>query len=157
MSLTLDPRTPAQAQLDEWDREDPQFHRIVRGVQRRARAEERLRGLGLALLILNGLGMTAAVVVFLAIAPWGFVSSDPTAILVLGGVGTVIAGIIAGLSLPGILAGWGLLRRRPWARTLALVIGVLSLISVPFGTILGAITLYVLLQDDVREIFDPSF
>ena len=155
MSFAVDPRTPTHR--EEWDLEDPQFDRIVRGVRLRARAEERVRGLGLALLILNGLGMATAVVVFLAIAPWGFISGDPTATVVLGGVGTVIAGIIAGLSLPGVLAGWGLLRRRPWARTLALVIGVLSLVSVPFGTILGVITLYVLLQDDVREIFEPRF
>ncbi|MAE93406.1 MAG: hypothetical protein CL910_01970 [Deltaproteobacteria bacterium] len=151
--MATDPRSSLSR--DEWDREDAQFSRIVRGVQRRARAEERVRGLGLAFLILNGLGMVGAALAFLAIAPWGFVSGDPTATFVLGGVGTVVAGLIAGLSLPGVLAGWGLLRRRPWARTLALAMGVLSLFSVPLGTILGVVTLYVLLQDDVRELFDP--
>lgn len=45
----------------------------------------------------------------------------------------------------GIIAGWGLLERQPWARTLALVLGCVSLIQMPFGTALGIYTLWVLL------------
>ena len=44
-----------------------------------------------------------------------------------------------------LMAGWGLLERQPWARMLAIVLGVLHLINVPFGTALGAYTLWVLL------------
>ena len=39
------------------------------------------------------------------------------------------------------LAGWGLLKRASWARMLALILGFLSLLSVPFGTALGVYTL----------------
>ncbi len=45
----------------------------------------------------------------------------------------------------GLLAGWGLLNYRPWARVLALILGVISLIHLPFGTALGIYTLWVLL------------
>jgi hypothetical protein len=45
----------------------------------------------------------------------------------------------------GFLAGWGLLRREDWARTLALVMGFIVLLSVPIGTALGIYTLWVLL------------
>ncbi|MCL5006161.1 MAG: zinc ribbon domain-containing protein [Acidobacteria bacterium] len=45
----------------------------------------------------------------------------------------------------GLLAGWGLLNYRPWARVLALILGVISLIHFPFGTALGIYTLWVLL------------
>ncbi len=34
--------------------------------------------------------------------------------------------------------------RRPWARTLAIVMAVLSLLKLPFGTALGIYTLWVL-------------
>lgn len=51
---------------------------------------------------------------------------------------------IAGAGI-GVLAGWGLLERRPWARMLTIVLGCLSLFDVPFGTALGAYTLWVLL------------
>jgi hypothetical protein len=45
----------------------------------------------------------------------------------------------------GIAAGAGLLARQPWARLLAIVLGFISLIHVPFGTALGIYTLWVLL------------
>jgi hypothetical protein len=51
---------------------------------------------------------------------------------------------IAG-GLLGLIAGWGLLDRQPWARTLAIVLGILRLLDMPFGTALGIYTLWVLL------------
>lgn len=45
----------------------------------------------------------------------------------------------------GFIAGWGLLERQPWARTLAIVLGILALLDFPFGTALGIYTLWVLL------------
>jgi hypothetical protein len=44
----------------------------------------------------------------------------------------------------GIAAGWGLLERQPWARMLAIVLGILNLLHMPFGTALGIYTLWVL-------------
>lgn len=48
----------------------------------------------------------------------------------------------------GLIAGWGLLERRSWGRTLALVMSILSLINIPFGTALGIYTLWVLLPPE---------
>ncbi|MBZ5575360.1 MAG: zinc ribbon domain-containing protein [Acidobacteriia bacterium] len=45
----------------------------------------------------------------------------------------------------GIIAGWGLLDRQPWARMLAIVAGCFNLLDMPFGTALGIYTLWVLL------------
>jgi hypothetical protein len=44
----------------------------------------------------------------------------------------------------GLITGWGLLQRQPWARMLALVMGLLSLVDIPFGTAVGIYTLWVL-------------
>jgi hypothetical protein len=56
----------------------------------------------------------------------------------------------------GIVAGWGLLERQPWARMLAIVLGCLSLLDMPFGTALGIYTLWVLLpaksEEEYRQI-----
>lgn len=49
-------------------------------------------------------------------------------------------------AVAGIAAGWGLLDRRPWARTLAIVLGVLKLFEFPIGTALGVYTLWVLVS-----------
>ena len=51
----------------------------------------------------------------------------------------------------GIIAGWGLLDRQPWARMLALILGCLNLIDMPFGTLLGIYTLWVLLPAESEQ------
>ncbi len=45
----------------------------------------------------------------------------------------------------GLAAGVGLMQRATWARMLAIVLGVISLINMPFGTALGIYTLWVLM------------
>jgi len=52
--------------------------------------------------------------------------------------------LMAGVGTAGVLAGWGLMARRPWARVLAIVLACLSLLHVPLGTALGIYTLWVL-------------
>src|SRR5436190_5130563 len=58
------------------------------------------------------------------------------AIPIVGGIGMIIGMGIIALGVPGLIAGLGLLKFRPWARTLGIVISALDLISVPFGTAL---------------------
>ena len=85
---------------------------------------------GLVLLSLSGHGMW-----FLPLAAPGFVH------VILNVVGWVL---LTG-SILGLLTGWGLLQREPWARTLAIVMACLNMVHMPFGTILGVYTLWVLL------------
>ena len=63
----------------------------------------------------------------------------------LQGLFTVLGVLVLLKSLAGFAAGWGLLQRESWARVLALVLGVISLINIPFGTALGVYTIWVLL------------
>ena len=58
---------------------------------------------------------------------------------------TVVSGMIMVKAAAGFMAGWGLLQRESWARTLTLVVGFVSLLNVPLGTALGIYTLWVLL------------
>jgi len=51
----------------------------------------------------------------------------------------------------GFFAGWGLLQRESWARTVALVVGFITLLSIPVGTALGVYTLWVLLPAQSDE------
>ena len=50
------------------------------------------------------------------------------------------------LGLGAVFVGWGLLHREPWARTAAIVAGVLFLFHPLFGTLLGIFTLWVFLS-----------
>ena len=67
--------------------------------------------------------------------------------LFAGALVSTLGGFVAIASLLGVIAGWGLLDRRPWARMFAIVLGCLVLINIPFGSALGIFTLYVLLPD----------
>lgn len=95
----------------------------------------------------------AAAIAFVAIAGGGMISQDPVAMQVTMIVAICVAGFLALLSLPGIAAGAGLLKRRPWARILALVVGAVNLVNVPLGTALGIYTFWVLMQDGTARLF----
>ena len=103
---------------------------------------------------LNLFMLFIGLVVFFILIGAGLLSADGEAMSILAVVGTVVLGIMVVISIPGIIAGWGLLKRKSWARILALVIGVLSLMNIPFGTILGVYTLWaLLLHEDASEYF----
>jgi hypothetical protein len=91
---------------------------------------------------------------FLLLTGIGLAVDDPEARQVLPMVGTTVGSMLILLSLPGLIAGYGLLTARPWARILALVIGILNLVNVPIGTIIGAYACWVLLQQPTREYFE---
>lgn len=108
--------------------------------------------LGALYLAFSLLGLLGAVIVFVAIVGGGMLSGDMQAIGITSAVGTTIALFLVIISLPGILAGVGLLKRRPWARILALVLGCLNLLNIPFGTLLGIYTIWVLMNSETTNI-----
>ncbi len=55
-----------------------------------------------------------------------------------------------------IVVGRMLRRYRPSARLMTLGLAVGNLILLPFGTALGVYTLWVLLKDEGRRLFEPS-
>jgi hypothetical protein len=109
--------------------------------------------LGWLYIVLGVLGILVAGFIILILVGSGLISGDRTAISVLLIVAAFIGGFLALVSLPGVIAGAGLLSYRPWARILALVLGILNLPGFPLGTILGVYTLYVLLDDETAQRF----
>lgn len=71
----------------------------------------------------------------------------------LAGVMTVM-GLLA---LPMILVGVALLQFRPWARMAGVILGAFSFLHFPFGTILAAYELSILLSADADHLFNPRF
>src|SRR5579859_6150707 len=54
----------------------------------------------------------------------------------------------------GLAAGVGLLQRQSWGRILAIVLGVLALLNIPFGTALGVYTLWTLLSPESQKEYE---
>ena len=63
----------------------------------------------------------------------------------------VAGGSLMVLAAGGVCVGLGLMQRAPWARTIAIILGVLALLHPPLGTALGIYTLWVLLADEHGE------
>jgi ABC-type Fe3+ transport system permease subunit len=66
----------------------------------------------------------------------------------------VILVILLMLSIPGIVAGIGLLYYKPWARILTIVLCALGLLNFPLGTGLGVYGLWVLLSPETTRLFE---
>ena len=65
-------------------------------------------------------------------------------------VGIAMGGFVAAISVPNIIAGYGLLRRRTWGKAFGIALGVLNLIFAPIGTIFGIYAIIALLADDTK-------
>lgn len=62
-------------------------------------------------------------------------------------VAVFLSTFLALMGLPSVVGGWGLWRGKSWARPLLLVVSGLNLLNVPFGTLIGAYTLWALLSE----------
>jgi len=91
--------------------------------------------------------------VFLLLTGIGAASSDSEAARILPLVGMAVGLLLAALALPGLAAGYGLLKHKPWARILAIVVGVFSLVNFPVGTAIGIYTFWVLMQPAAADYF----
>ncbi len=66
----------------------------------------------------------------------------------------VVFMVLTGIAM--VIAGWGLLGMKGWARWLAFILAILNLFAFPIGTVVGALIIWYLLKDDVREAFEAS-
>jgi hypothetical protein len=105
--------------------------------------------LGIAILTIFGGAATLA----------GFVASDrdfTAAVPILAAIGTGIAVFLFVVSAPSIIGGWGLMKFRPWARILMIILSAIELLHFPLGTALGIYGLVVLLNDETRRLFESG-
>ena len=115
--------------------------------------EKHVTILGVLYIAFSSLGILAAIIVFVAIAGGGLLSGEPKAIAITASVGSAIAGFLALISVPGIIGGIGMLKRKPWARILVLILGFLNLLNIPIGTVVGIYTIWVLMKDETARLF----
>jgi hypothetical protein len=125
--------------------------------------EQHIKILGTLHIVFGSLGILLALAMLLLfggiaglIGASGYSGDSNAAIpphVLLGGIGALIFFVLLVLSLPGLIAGIGLLQFQPWARVLTIVLSVLYLIHVPFGTALGVYGLWALLSQDSERLF----
>jgi hypothetical protein len=114
--------------------------------------QQHINILGWLYIVFGALGVLVALFVLLVVGGTGLLSGDAQAAALLSGIGFFVAVIVAILSVPSIIAGWGLLKRKSWSRLLAIVIGALNILNFPFGTAIGIYTIWALTQSESQQL-----
>ena len=74
----------------------------------------------------------------------------------LGLTGAVLSVVMVVLALPYAICGYGLLKFRPWARIMGIILAAIALTKIPFGTLIGIYALIVLFQKKTEALFPTS-
>ena len=126
----------------------------------KSRMEQHVDLVGALNIGLGALILMIAVIIFIVVAGGGLIAGLasgemlPTTITLV--VASAIAALLIVLSVPGIVGGVGLLKRKPWARILVLVMSFLNLLDFPLGTALGIYSIWVLMNDEAQVLFAPD-
>lgn len=122
--------------------------------------ETHVKVVGVLYIALSAIGVLVAVFLMLTLGGTaglvGAMASPEDAAIsipIIGITGMALVVMLLAVSLPGLIAGWGLLSFRSWARILAIVLAILHLFNIPFGTILGIYALWVLLNRNTERLF----
>lgn len=99
------------------------------------------------------LGVVFGIVFWMLFIALGVKAGDAEAIAILGFIGRFVAVFSFIFAVPGIIGGVALLKRRPWGRIWTLVLSVILLLDIPLGTALGIYSLWVLVQDETKQLF----
>ncbi len=102
---------------------------------------------------LSILGMLMGIFVFTILYFVGDITQDEQAQFILSIVSRALAGFLFFMSIPGLIAGIGLFKRKEWARILALIISVISLLNFPLGTAVGVYSIWALVNPEVVNQF----
>lgn len=105
-------------------------------------------------IVLSALGLLSVAGVLLG-GLLGSVGSGSIGGFLGGLLGTAIATIIGGaVAVFGLIAGFGLLNHKGWARIVAIVVSIFRLFAFPIGTVFGAYSLWVLFNAETKTIFE---
>lgn len=122
--------------------------------------ETNIKVLGWLYIVMGIIGLliacTVTALLFGIGAAVGVAESEPVVTSILGIVGVVVLGVFVVLFAPNVVVGIGLLRFKPWARVLGIVLAFLNLLNFPLGTIFGIYALISLFTDDVIEVFEQA-
>ena len=76
--------------------------------------------------------------------------------VILRTVGIGVAIFLLILSIPKIIAGIGLMKKKEWGRILTLIVAFLSILSFPLGTALAIYSFVILVKEETIQLFKPQ-
>jgi len=67
-----------------------------------------------------------------------------------------VSGLLLVIGIPSLIAGVGLLKKKRWARVVAIMVAILAVTSFPIGTGAGIYTLWVLTRTETDQLLSPA-
>lgn len=125
---------------------------------RRGRVQEHVHLLGIIWLAISAFNAVGGVVVYILantlFAHLHGMGAPEAPTSFLRPLLSVIGILILAKAACGFITGWGLLHREAWARSMALVMAFISLFNIPFGTVVGVYTMWVLLPGQSQQEYE---
>lgn len=120
--------------------------------------EEHNKALGICHLVYGGLSTLLMFAMFIFI--WFFFSAlpeggPPVGIMLVFMAFMLIYSFI--FTLPSFIAGYALLKHKPWARTASLIAAVLEAMSVPVGTAVSVYSFWFMFSDAGKQLYDKAY
>ncbi len=107
--------------------------------------------LGILHLAYGGLNTLVALIVVVVFGLASVFSREPVLFLVMMLVSLIVYTL---LILPSLIAGYGLLKQKRWAKLFAMISAVLAAINFPHGTALCVYTFWFLTGDMGKEVYE---
>lgn len=116
--------------------------------------EKHINVVGVLYIVLSVFSFLGAFTLYFLLRLIGNFSDDYQTNMILTMIANVLAVVLVVLSIPGIIGGIGLIKRKNWARVLVLILSFFNLFHFPLGTAIGIYAIWALLQPEVAAAFD---
>jgi hypothetical protein len=94
----------------------------------------------------------------LLFAPWFYGAPlwTPEDEVIVFAVVLFVGAVFLAIGIPNLVAGSALLKQKPWARVLAIILAALALTSFPAGTAVGIYTIWVLTHKETEQLISGA-
>jgi len=122
--------------------------------------ETHVKVLGVLNIVYGALGLCGALLLMVIFGGvMGIVGAEgqeeaAVALPIIGVTGMALVVLLVATSLPLVIIGYGLFKRRSWSRVAGIVASISNLIRVPLGTALRINGLWVLFSKDGQSFFE---
>jgi hypothetical protein len=115
--------------------------------------DQHIKIVGVLQIVYGAFFVLLGLTIFVIVAGVGALSRDRDAMIITGTVATVVASLFVIFSIPSIIGGIGVLKRREWGRIVTIVLSAIHLLNFPIGTIVGAYSIWALLNEQSKSYF----
>ena len=119
--------------------------------------DKQINIIGILWIVYGALGIFAGFLIFFLLFGLSFIPDvGYPGTVILRGFGVGMGIFFTLLSLPEVLAGYGVLKGKEWGRILCLIMSFLNLVNIPLGTALGIYSFVILTKEESIGLFQTK-